>query len=123
MTSTLLIVQCVPKQGRSATTSPTRLEPHMNRTIALVVVKAALGASLALGFTAAPHGDAHADDTTVIFEDDPRWSCVDDGNKVCGPGNPQGVPAGRYDEGGVLIDPWPVDSYTYDDGTYVGGYT
>ena len=25
--------------------------------------------------------------------------------------------------GGVLIDPWPVDSYTYDDGTYVGGYT
>ena len=94
----------------------------MNRTIALVV-KAALGAGLALGFTAAPHGDAHADDTTVIFEDDPRWSCVDDGNKVCGPGNPQGVPAGRYDEGGVLIDPWPVDSYTYDDGTYVGGYT
>ena len=40
----------------------------MNRTIALVV-KAALGAGLALGFAAAPHGDAHADDTTVIFED------------------------------------------------------
>jgi hypothetical protein len=35
---------------------------------------------------------------------------------------PQGVPAGRYDECGVLVDPWPVDSYTYDDGTYVGGY-
>ena len=87
----------------------------MNRTIALVVVKAALGAGLTLGFTAAPHGDAHADDTTVIFEDDPRWSCVDDGNKVCGPGNPQGVPAGRYDEGGVLIDPWPVDAYAYVD--------
>ena len=59
----------------------------MNRTIALVVVKAALGAGLALGFTAAPDGDAHADDTTVIFEGDPRWSCVDDGNNVCGPGN------------------------------------
>ena len=85
----------------------------MNRTIALVF-KAALG-GLARGFTAAPHGDAHADDTTVIFEDDPRWSCVDDGNKVCGPGNPQGVPAGRYDEGGVLIDPWPVDAYAYVD--------
>ena len=41
-------------------------------------------------------------------EDQPGWSCVDDGNKVCGPGNPEGVPAGRYDEGGVLIDPWPV---------------
>jgi uncharacterized cupin superfamily protein len=87
----------------------------MNRTIALVVVKAALGAGLALGFTTAPHGDAHADDTTVIFEGDPRWSCVDDGNKVCGPGDPQGVPAGRYDEGGVLIDPWPVDAYAYVD--------
>ena len=73
----------------------------MNRTIALVF-KAALGAGLALGFTAAPHGDAHADDTTVIFEDDPRWSCVDDGNKVCGPGNAQGVPAGRYDEAACL---------------------
>jgi len=22
----------------------------------------------------------------------------------------------------LLVDPWPVDSYTYDDGTYVGGY-
>ena len=30
--------------------------------------------------------------------------------------------AGRYDEGGVLIDPWPVDSYAYDAGAYVGGY-
>jgi hypothetical protein len=28
----------------------------MNRTIALVVVKAALGAGLALGLAAAPHG-------------------------------------------------------------------
>ena len=56
----------------------------MNRTIALVF-KAALGAGLARGFTAAPHGDAHADDTTVIFEDDPRWSCVDDGNRSADP--------------------------------------
>jgi len=22
----------------------------------------------------------------------------------------------------LVVDPWPVDSYTYDDGTYVGGY-
>lgn len=39
-------------------------------------------------------------------EDDPGWSCVDDGNRICGPGNANGVPAGRYDEGGVLVETW-----------------
>jgi hypothetical protein len=46
-----------------------------------------------------------------IDEDESGWSCVDNGNRICGPGNPQGAPAGRYDEGGVLVDPWPVDGY------------
>ena len=42
----------------------------MNRTIALVVVKAALGAGLALGFVSAPHGAAaHAEPAPVIEED------------------------------------------------------
>jgi hypothetical protein len=97
----------------------------MNHTIALVVVKAALGAGLALGFAAAPHGTAHADTVVgydaytaevgddnangVVSEDESGWSCVDDGNRVCGPGNGQAVPAGRYDEEGVLVDPWPVN--------------
>jgi hypothetical protein len=88
----------------SATQHPKELS--MNRTLtplAVLAAKASIGAALALGFTAAPH--AHA---TTVMEDDPSWSCVDDGNKVCGPGNANGVPAGRYDEGGVLIDPWPV---------------
>ena len=47
----------------------------MNRTIALVVVKAALGAGLALGFAAAPHGTAHAEPAPVIEEDSPQWDC------------------------------------------------
>jgi hypothetical protein len=99
----------------------------MNRSIAIVAAKTALGASLGFGFLVSPHeppahaaparvdvyayevGDDNGDG--VVMEDESGWSCVDDGNKVCGPGNPQGVPAGRYDEGGVLIDPWPVDSY------------
>jgi hypothetical protein len=97
----------------------------MNRSIALVVVKAALGAGLALGFASAPHGTAHTDTVVgydaytaevgddngdgAVSEDESGWSCVDDGNRVCGPGNAQGVPAGRYDEGGVLVDPWPVN--------------
>lgn len=41
-------------------------------------------------------------------EDEPGWSCVDDGNRICGPGNPEGKPAGQYDEGGVLIHGWPL---------------
>ena len=59
----------------------------MNRTIALFVVKAALGAGLALGFAAAPHGAAHADTPTVTVEEDsPRWDCRYDGNRICGVG-------------------------------------
>jgi hypothetical protein len=100
----------------------------MNRCIAIIVAKTVLGAGLALGFATAPHGLAHpaltgydvyaaevGDDNAdgVITEDESGWSCVDNGNRVCGPGNPHGVPAGRYDEGGVLVDPWPVDGYAY----------
>ena len=97
----------------------------MNRTtLALVAAKVALGAGLALGFANMPHALAHTDTIAgydayaaevgddnadgVITEDESGWSCVDDGNRICGPDNAQGVPAGYYDEGGVLIDPWPV---------------
>lgn len=44
----------------------------------------------------------------VIMEDESGWSCVDMGNRTCGPDNPAGAPAGLYDKGGVLIDPWPL---------------
>lgn len=40
------------------------------------------------------------------MEDQPGWSCVDDGNRICGPGNSQGAPAGLYDAGGVLVLTW-----------------
>ena len=65
-------------------------------------------------------GDDNADG--VIEEDESGWSCVDHGNHVCGPGNPQGVPAGRYDLGGVLMDLWPVDPFAWDGDEYVDGY-
>lgn len=84
-----------------------------------------LGAGVVLGLVAAPHGTAHigtvvgydaytaevGDDNGdgVVSKDESGWSCVDDGNRVCGPGNGQAVPAGRCDEGGVLVDPWPVN--------------
>jgi hypothetical protein len=46
-------------------------------------------------------GDDNADG--IIAEDESGWSCVDDGNKICGPGNPQGVPAGQHDQGRELL--------------------
>jgi hypothetical protein len=103
-------------------------EENMFDPITLVAAKVALGAALALGLAAAPHGVAAHDVTIsrdelyasevgdddgngIVEEDESGWSCVDDGNRVCGPNNAQGVPAGRYDEGGVLVDPWPADGY------------
>ena len=32
----------------------------------------------------------------VVLEDNPAWNCRTDGNRFCGPGNAQHVPAGRY---------------------------
>jgi hypothetical protein len=45
--------------------APTRTPKgsNMNRTVTLVISKAVLRAGLAVGFAAAPHGTAHADDT------------------------------------------------------------
>lgn len=42
-----------------------------------------------------------------VEEDSPEWSCVDDGNRVCGPGNANGVTPGCFDDGGVLEAYWP----------------
>lgn len=78
----------------------------------------------------------------VIAEDESGWDCVSMGNRICGPGNANGVPAGCFDEGGVLVAAWPCyvvvnpdgssDVFTPDDratgpasvdgATYVGGW-
>lgn len=85
----------------------------------------ALGTSLAagiislgaLGVYVAPHAVAD-----TCQEDQKCWSCVDDGNRVCGPGNPEGKPAGCYDDGGVLVASWPcyvvIDPVTGDSDVY-----
>lgn len=69
----------------------------------------------------APRADAgHA----APLEDEPGFSCVDDGNRICGPGNSEGKPAGCYDTGGVLVAPWPchvvVNPSTGDADVYTG---
>jgi hypothetical protein len=59
---------------------------------------------------------------SAVDEDDLGWSCVDDGNRICGPGNPEGRPAGCYDDGGVLVAAWPcsvvIDPQTGDSDVY-----
>jgi hypothetical protein len=58
-------------------------------------------AALFITAVLAAGGIAHA------VEDDPGWNCVTDGNRICGPGNANGVPPGCYDTAGVLVAPWP----------------
>jgi hypothetical protein len=45
-----------------------------------------------------------------------HWSCVDDGPRICEPGNPDGKPAGCYDDGGVLEFEWPCRGWVPADG-------
>ena len=69
----------------------------MKHAITLIIAKTTLGGALALGFAAMPHALAHIDTYDahvidvgddngdgIITEDESGWSCVDDGNKVCG---------------------------------------
>jgi hypothetical protein len=72
--------------------------------------------AIALAPLAASLATAHAD---TPQEDQPGWSCVDDGNHACGPNNAQGAPAGCYDEGGVLVASWPCRWATLPDGMRV----
>lgn len=102
------------------------------QAIALALTSPVFGATMALGlahpaitsadesimhdgtsFVRQPDGSLlHVDDAThqPITEDDPRWSCVDDGNRACGPGNTNHVPAGCYDDGAVWVAPFPAAS-------------
>lgn len=68
--------------------------------------------ALAISATLTPAA-AHAE---TVYEDDPGWSCVDDGNRVCGPGNSEGKPAGCYDNGGVQFAAWPCEAWKPSDG-------
>ena len=64
-----------------------------------------LGA-LGVIFVSVAYGDT-LDKYHDISDDDPSWSCVDDGNHVCGPDNVEGKPAACYDDGGVIVALWP----------------
>lgn len=76
----------------------------MNLKQAILV---ALSAGVIVGGVALASESNDTDPLTSITEDSPGWSCVDDGNHVCGPGNSEGKPAGCYDAGGVMVEAWP----------------
>jgi DNA uptake protein ComE-like DNA-binding protein len=40
-----------------------------------------------------------------VHDDDPNFNCATAGNHVCGPGNTEGLAAGCYDDG-TLVVPW-----------------
>lgn len=92
------------------------------RAIAATAAKGIVTASLLIGLASLRSSDAQVF-AAPISDDSPQWSCVDDGNRVCGPGNSNGVPAGCYDDGGVLWAVWPcapwvpADGYRHADGT------
>jgi hypothetical protein len=46
-----------------------------------------------------------------------HWSCVDDGLRICLPGNPDGKPAACYDDGGVIVALWPCHVIVNPDGS------
>lgn len=78
----------------------------------------AMGTSMALGFVTspiAPAGTAHASGDTVTVEL-PRCEEEDgsDVDRLCAWIDP--------DTGNVFINPDPADGYSWDEGSYVGGY-
>lgn len=43
-----------------------------------------------------------------LQEDDPGWSCADNGNRICGPlSDDWGHTPGCYDDAGALVATWP----------------
>lgn len=54
---------------------------------------------------------------TVITEDDPGWSCQTMGNRVCGPGNSEGVTPGCYSDTGDMVSMWPCHVVVNADGS------
>lgn len=103
------------------------------RRTAAVLIGSEIGLAALFGITGALHGfhgTAYAavspqGDTATQGpqEDQPGWSCVDDGNRVCGPGNANGVPAGCYDDGGVMVVPWPCHVVPDADGVHRDVFT
>lgn len=91
------------------------------RTLATIAAKSVIGGGILLTLAGLPSSCAHVH--AMPDEDSPEWSCVDMGNRVCGPGNSNGAPAGCYDDGGVLFAAWPCAPWVPSDGYRHGNGT
>lgn len=92
------------------------------QAIGLVAANFVMGMSLVVGDLTLPTGvhvvgTAHA---ATCQEDDPDhcWDCRRDGDRVCGPGNDQGVLAGCYSDTSPAapLAPWPCHVIVRPDG-------
>lgn len=68
-----------------------------------ITIVAAGAAAVAAMLLASPDAHSNPGDS----EGDPSYSCVMDGNHVCGPNNPMGAVPGLYDNG-TLVSMWPI---------------
>jgi predicted Fe-S protein YdhL (DUF1289 family) len=82
-------------------------------TAAIIAASAGIGTATVPSLTAATPQAQQAPATaepTITYrwgqtEDTPGWNCATDGNHVCGPRNPEHLPAGCYDNA-TLVIPW-----------------
>jgi hypothetical protein len=86
---------------------------HRKQAIALSMAKGVFGVTLVTGFAVSYPAPVWA---SPVSDDDPSFDCVSQGNRVCGPGNEQGVTPGCYDDGGVMFKPWPCEAWKLSDG-------
>lgn len=84
------------------------------------IAAALIGAEIAMAGLFGAFGVLHTSATAYAaspLEDQPGWSCVDDGNRICGPGNSEGKPAACYDDGGAIVALWPCHVVVNPDGS------
>src|SRR6266576_3959127 len=96
----------MPKHAAPRTRSPFWSTLAASTAVAAIVSGAVSSVPLA-------HNEPQAAAQATVWEDSPLWDCTMMGNHICGPGNTNGVPAGCYDQGGVMVKPW----FRYDDPT------
>lgn len=80
---------------------------HNKKGVTMNNVKAVLiGGALGFGLLAAMFGFA-GPDVSVVEEDSSSWSCVEMGNRACGPNNSNNAVPGCYNDIGIMVQAWP----------------
>ena len=95
-------------------TSPQRAAaraPHAVLAAGIALV-AALGIPAGAVISSAP-----ATAAPTVQEDESRWDCIFDGNRICGPLNAQGATPGCYNDHAALVAPWPCHVVVNADGS------